>query len=50
MSDGAAAVLLARRSVAKQLGLPILGKFVGAQVRISYHSYPVFLYSSMSWC
>ncbi|EIM86377.1 acetyl-CoA acetyl transferase [Stereum hirsutum FP-91666 SS1] len=32
VSDGAAAVLLARRSVAKQLGLPILGKFVGAQV------------------
>ena len=28
VSDGAAAVLLARRSVAKQLGLPILGKFV----------------------
>ena len=30
MSDGAAAVLLARRSVAKRLGLPILGKFVTA--------------------
>ncbi|KAG0140665.1 hypothetical protein CROQUDRAFT_52895 [Cronartium quercuum f. sp. fusiforme G11] len=27
VSDGAAAVLLARRSVAKKLGLPILGKF-----------------------
>jgi len=32
VSDGAAAVLLARRSVAKKLGLPILGKFVGAAV------------------
>ena len=32
VSDGAAAVLLARRSVAKRLGLPILGKFVGASV------------------
>jgi len=32
VSDGAAAVLLARRSVAKKLGLPILGKFVAAQV------------------
>ncbi|KAI0644302.1 acetyl-CoA acetyl transferase [Trametes meyenii] len=31
VSDGAAAVLLARRSVAKNLGLPIVGKFVGAQ-------------------
>ncbi|KAJ4473574.1 acetyl-CoA acetyl transferase [Lentinula aciculospora] len=31
VSDGAAAVLLARRSVAKQLGLPIVGKFVAAQ-------------------
>jgi acetyl-CoA acyltransferase 1 len=30
VSDGAAAVLLARRSVAKRLGLPILGKFVQA--------------------
>jgi len=30
VSDGAAAVLLARRSVAKKLGLPILGKFVSA--------------------
>lgn len=30
VSDGAAATLLARRSVAKKLGLPILGKFVGA--------------------
>uniref|UniRef100_A0A0W0G7K6 Thiolase C-terminal domain-containing protein n=1 Tax=Moniliophthora roreri TaxID=221103 RepID=A0A0W0G7K6_MONRR len=29
--DGAAAVLLARRSVAKKLGLPIVGKFVAAQ-------------------
>lgn len=28
VSDGAAAVLLARRSVAKKLGLPILGKYV----------------------
>ncbi|KAF8344521.1 acetyl-CoA acetyl transferase [Amanita rubescens] len=28
VSDGAAAVLLARRSVAKRLGLPILGKYV----------------------
>jgi acetyl-CoA acyltransferase 1 len=32
ISDGAAAVLLARRSFAKQHGLPILGKFVAAQV------------------
>lgn len=32
VSDGAAAVLLARRSVAKKLGLPILGKFVCAAV------------------
>ncbi|KAF9504368.1 hypothetical protein BS47DRAFT_1374399 [Hydnum rufescens UP504] len=30
VSDGAAAVLLARRSVAKKLKLPILGKFLGA--------------------
>ena len=28
VSDGAAAVLLARRSVAKRLGLPIIGKYV----------------------
>ncbi|KAL5531210.1 hypothetical protein ACEPAG_4086 [Sanghuangporus baumii] len=32
VSDGAAAVLLARRSVATRLGLPILGKFVTAAV------------------
>jgi acetyl-CoA acyltransferase 1 len=32
VSDGAAAVLLARRSVAKRLGLPIVGKFVAASV------------------
>lgn len=32
VSDGAAAVLLSRRSFAKRLGLPILGKFVGASV------------------
>lgn len=30
VSDGAAAVLLMRRSVAKRLGLPILGKFITA--------------------
>jgi len=30
ISDGAAAVILVRRSVAKKLGLPILGKFVAA--------------------
>ncbi|KAF8055355.1 acetyl-CoA acetyl transferase [Lyophyllum atratum] len=30
VSDGAAAVLLARRSVARRLGLPVLGKFVAA--------------------
>ncbi|KAJ3805166.1 acetyl-CoA acetyl transferase [Lentinula aff. lateritia] len=30
VTDGAAAVLLARRSVAKKLGLPIMGKFVVA--------------------
>lgn len=32
VSDGAAAVLLARRSVAKKHGLPILGKYVTAAV------------------
>ena len=32
VSDGAAAVLLARRSTAKRLGLPILGKFVSFAV------------------
>lgn len=32
VSDGAAAVVLARRSVAKRLGLPILGKFVTSSV------------------
>lgn len=32
VSDGAAAAILARRSVAKRLGLPILGKFVTAAV------------------
>jgi acetyl-CoA acyltransferase 1 len=32
VSDGAAAVLLARRSVARRLGLPILGKYVAAAV------------------
>ncbi|KAI0060257.1 thiolase [Artomyces pyxidatus] len=32
VSDGAAAVLLARRSVAKRLGLPIVGKFVASAV------------------
>ncbi|KAH8108835.1 thiolase [Phellopilus nigrolimitatus] len=32
VSDGAAAVLLARRSVAKKLGLPVVGKFVTAAV------------------
>jgi len=32
MSDGAAAVVLARRSVAKKLGLPVLGKFVSFAV------------------
>ncbi|KAG8840804.1 3-ketoacyl-CoA thiolase with broad chain length specificity [Serendipita sp. 405] len=32
VSDGAAAVLLARRSTARKLGLPILGKFVTASV------------------
>ena len=32
ISDGAAAVLLARRSTAKRLGLPIVGKFVAAAV------------------
>ncbi|KAJ3740506.1 acetyl-CoA acetyl transferase [Lentinula detonsa] len=31
VTDGAAAVLLARRSVAKRLGLPIIGKFVSVQ-------------------
>lgn len=32
VSDGAAAVLLARRSVAQKLRLPIIGKWVGAKV------------------
>jgi acetyl-CoA acyltransferase 1 len=32
VSDGAAAVLLARRSVATKLGLPILGKYVVSAV------------------
>ncbi|KAH6906902.1 acetyl-CoA acetyl transferase [Coprinopsis sp. MPI-PUGE-AT-0042] len=32
VSDGAAAVLLARRSVAKRLGLPIVGKFITSAV------------------
>jgi len=32
ISDGAAAVILARRSVAKRLGLPIVGKYVAAAV------------------
>ncbi|KAG7443388.1 thiolase [Guyanagaster necrorhizus] len=32
VSDGAAAVLLTRRSVAQRLGLPIIGKFVDAAV------------------
>jgi len=32
ISDGAAAVLLARRSVARRLGLPIVGKYVSAAV------------------
>jgi acetyl-CoA acyltransferase 1 len=32
VSDGAAAVILTRRSVAKRLGLPILGKYVSAAV------------------
>ncbi|KAI6044368.1 acetyl-CoA acetyl transferase [Pisolithus marmoratus] len=32
VSDGAAAVVLVRRSVAKRLGLPILGKYVAASV------------------
>ncbi|KAJ7048079.1 thiolase-like protein [Mycena amicta] len=33
VSDGAAAVLLTRRSLAKKLGLPILGKFVHCRSR-----------------
>jgi acetyl-CoA acyltransferase 1 len=32
VSDGAAAVLLARRSVAQKLGLPILGKYIASAV------------------
>lgn len=32
ISDGAAAILLARRSVAQKLGLPILGKYVMSSV------------------
>lgn len=33
ISDGAAAVLLARRNVAEKLGLPILARFVGYAVK-----------------
>lgn len=33
VSDGAAAVVLARRSVAKKLGLPVLGRFVNYTVK-----------------
>ena len=33
VSDGAAAVILARRSVAKKFGMPILGKFVDYAVK-----------------
>lgn len=33
MTDGAAAVVFARRSVAKKLGMPILGKFIGYTVK-----------------
>lgn len=33
VSDGAAAVVFARRSVAKQLGMPILGRFVDYSVK-----------------
>jgi acetyl-CoA acyltransferase 1 len=32
VSDGAAAVLLTRRSHAKKLGLPIIGKYVASTV------------------
>lgn len=32
ISDGAAAVLLARRSTAKRLGLPIVGKYIASAV------------------
>lgn len=32
VSDGAAAVLLARRSIAQKLGLPVLGKFITSAV------------------
>lgn len=32
VTDGAAAVLLAKRSAAKRLGLPILGRFLSFQV------------------
>ena len=38
VSDGAAAVLLARRNVAQKLRLPIIGKFVGAKVVGGMHS------------
>lgn len=33
VSDGASAVVFARRSVAKQLGMPILGRFVDYSVK-----------------
>jgi len=33
VSDGAAAVVFARRSVAKKLGMPILGRFLGYSVK-----------------
>lgn len=32
VSDGAAAVLIARRSIAQKLGLPVLGKYVTSAV------------------
>lgn len=32
VSDGAAAVLLARRSITQKLGLPVLGKFITSAV------------------
>jgi acetyl-CoA acyltransferase 1 len=34
VSDGAAAVLLTKRSTAKRLGLPVLGKFVTSVIGV----------------
>jgi acetyl-CoA acyltransferase 1 len=48
VSDGAAAVLLARRSIANKLSLPILGKFVSAAV-VGVPPNIMGLFSPTSW-